>query len=46
MTPAEITPNWWYHVGLPIDIVCGVLLAAFIGITIYQVKKGSKKESK
>lgn len=44
VTPAEIVPNWWYHVGMPIDIVCGVLLVAFVGFTIYQAKKGSQKE--
>ena len=46
VTPAEITLNWWYHVGLPIDIIYGVLLVAFIGFTVYQVNKGSKKASK
>lgn len=39
VTPAEIKADWWYHIGLPIDIVCGLLIALYIFLTIKKVGK-------
>lgn len=43
VVPAEIQPDWWYHVGLPVDIICGILLVVLIGFTIRKSKKKSVK---
>lgn len=39
VSPAEVEPNWWYHVGMPVDIVCGVLL---VGCIIWVIRKNKK----
>lgn len=42
VSPAEIQADWWYHIGLPIDIVYGLLIVLFI---FWNIRKG-KKENK
>ena len=42
--PGDVTPNWWYHIGLPIDIVCGVLILGYIGFYVYKIIRAKKKK--
>lgn len=43
--PGEVSPDWWYHVGLPIDIVCGVLLLGYIGYYVFKLIRAKRTEN-
>ena len=44
ISPAPASPDWFYHIALPIDIAVGVLIAAYAVFIVVKAKQKGKEE--